>query len=119
MKRYFGLMLPLALCGCVAGIRPGTTAGDAQLVYEAEGNYAAALQIAVVYRDLPVCGTGVAICHDDAVVAKLQAGDAAASAALKTAQSAVQSGVATPSTINDAVNAVQAFSALVATLKVK
>ena len=75
--------------------------------------------MAVAYRQLPICGTGPVLCHEDKVVRDLQASDAAASAALKTAQSAVQSGVATPSTINSAVNAVQAFLALTATLKVK
>jgi len=119
MKRYLALILASALCGCVAGIQPGTAAGNAQLVYQAESDYAVALQTAVAYRDLPSCGAGVALCHDDAVLAELQSGDQAASAALKAAQSAVQNGVADATTINDAVNAVQAFSALAATLKVK
>ena len=119
MKRYLGLMLASALCGCVAGVRPGTAAGNAQLVYQAESDYAVALQIAVAYRELPLCGAGVALCHDDKVVAQLQVGARAASDALHTAQSAVQNGVASPAAINDAVNTVQAFTALAATLKVK
>ena len=119
MKRYLGLMLASALVGCVAGVRPGTAAGDAQLVYQAESDYAVALQIAVAYRELPLCGAGVALCHDDKVVAQLQVGARAASDALHTAQSAVQNGVASPAAINDAVNTVQAFTALAATLKVK
>lgn len=119
MKRYLALMLASALCGCVAGIHPGTATGDAQLVYQAESDYAVALQIAVAYRGLPRCGTGASLCHDDQVLIDLQADAKAASAALKAAQSAVQNGVANATTINDAVNAVQAFSALAATLKVK
>ena len=119
MKRYLGLMLASALVGCVAGVRPGTAAGDAQLVYQAESDYAVALQIAVAYRELPLCGAGVALCHDDKVVAQLQVGARAASDALHTAQSAVQNGVASPAAINDAVNTVQAFTALAATLTVK
>jgi hypothetical protein len=109
----------LLLSGCVAGVKPGTAAGNAQVVYQAESDYSAALAVAVAYRNLPVCGTGPVLCHEDKVVRDLQASDAAASAALKTAQSAVQSGAAAPSTINSAVSAVQAFSALAATLKVK
>ena len=119
MKRYLGLMLASALVGCVAGVRPGTAAGDAQLVYQAESDYAVALQAAVAYRGLPPCGAGVALCYDDEVLAELQSDDKAASAALRAAQSAVQNGVADATTINDAVNAVQAFAALSATLKVK
>ena len=119
MKRYLGLMLASALVGCVAGVRPGTAAGNAQLVYQAESDYAVALQIAVAYRELPRCGGAAPVCHDDKVVGRLQVAARAASAALHTAQSAVQNGVASPAAINDAVNTVQAFTALAATLKVK
>ena len=107
----------MALGGCVAGVRAGTTAGNAQLVYQAESDYAVALQTAVAYRQLPRCGTG--LCHSDAVVLELQTADAAASRALKTAQYAVQHGVASPGTITEAINTVQAFIALAATVKVK
>lgn len=119
MKRYLGLMCATALVGCVAGVRPGTAAGDAQVVYQAESDYAAALQIAVAYRQLPRCGGAAPVCHDDKVVGQLQVGARAASDALHTAQSAVQHGVASPAAINDAINTVQAFTALAATLKVK
>lgn len=109
----------MLLNGCVSGVRPGTPAGNAQVVYQAESDYAAALAAAVAYRNLPRCGGVGPLCHEDKVVIQLQTSDAVASAAIKTAQSAVRAGVTSPSTINAAVNAVQAFFALTATLKVK
>jgi hypothetical protein len=119
MKRYLGLMLVAALSGCVAGVHPGTPQGDAQTVYQAESDYAVALQAAVAYRGLPSCGAGIVICRDDATVAHLQYTARAASDALNTAQSAVQHGVVSVSVVTDAVNTVQAFTALAANLKVK
>ena len=119
MKRYLGLILAAALSGCVAGVHPGTPQGDAQTVYQAESNYAVALQAAVAYRGLPRCGAGVVICHDDATVIRLQYAARAASEALHTAQSAVQHGLVSAAVETDAVNTVRAFAALAATLKVK
>ena len=119
MKRSLGLILAAALSGCVAGVHPGTPQGDAQTVYQAESNYAVALQAAVAYRGLPRCGAGVVICHDDATVIRLQYAARAASEALHTAQSAVQHGLVSAAVVTDAVNTVRAFAALAATLKVK
>lgn len=109
----------VALTGCVAGVKPGTTAGNAQVVYQAESDYEVALQIAVAYRDLPACGSGPVICRDNAVLEKVQAANAAAWSSLLTAQRAVRAGATDPATINQAADAVRAFFALASTLKVK
>lgn len=117
------LVLVLTLLGilaaCVTGVQPGTPAGNAQTVYQAEADYEVALEAAVAYRNLPACSTGAAVCSDPSVVAKLQVVGHTADDALLAAQDAVSKGVANQQTISQAVTAVQGFLTLASSLKVK
>jgi len=122
MKRIIAvsaLALVLSSCSSLNLVTPKT---PAQTVYAVEGEYAAALNIAISYRQLPNCSTGAALCEDDATLAKVRAADAAAWSAILTAQDAVRGGLTTAQisqTASDASAAVLAFSTLVHTLRVK
>lgn len=109
-----------ALVGCTTA--PKT---PAQAVYATHGTYLAALSVAVKYRQLPDCGLEAAIkpfCSEKAVVAKVQAADDQAYAALTAAQTVVRvqtAGTPVERALQAATQAVGAFSKLVNDLGVK
>lgn len=115
------LALPLAACATFGSSAPQS---PAQTVYALEGTYAAALNVAVAYRQLPTCVTGgPVICHDPAVVAKMVEVNDTARTALTGAQAVVTNTGSTAAQIDTAVAAATAvvmqFSALSQTVKVK
>lgn len=119
MKRLFATIAVLLLAACASA--PQT---PAQSVYAVQGSYAAALQAAVAYKQLPSCAQPAApkLCSDAAVVKKLQAADDAAYAALTAAQNIVRTpgaGLNIQTAIVAAQNAVQAMTAITASLGVK
>ena len=120
MKRLIGaLLLAAALAGTGCATTPQT---PAQSVYQVQGTYAAALQIAVTYKQLPPCQQGVqALCSDKAVVTKLQKADDVAYAALTAAQNIVRTpgaGANLNTALVAAQQAVNAFAAITTTLQV-
>ena len=91
MKKIFAILTlavaPLMLTACGGAKAPQS---PAQTVFTVEGTYTAALNVAVAYRHLPVCGSGAALCHDPAVVAKMVTANQAARTALSTAETLVR-----------------------------
>ena len=121
MKRLIGaLLLAFALAGLGCATTPQT---PAQSVYQVQGSYAAALQIAVTYKQLPACQQGgPVLCSDKAIVAKLQQADDAAYAALTAAQNIVRTpgaGANAQTAIVAAQQATAALASITATLKVQ
>lgn len=122
MKRLIGaLLLAFAIAGLGCATTPQT---PAQSVYQAQGSYAAALQIAVTYKQLPNCTQPAhpVLCSDAATVAKLQKADDVAYAALTAAQNIVRSpgaGANVQTAITTAQQAVSALASITATLKVQ
>lgn len=121
MKRLIGaLLLAFALAGLGCATTPQT---PAQSVYQVQGNYAAALNVAVAYKQLPACQPGgTKLCSDKAIVAKLQQADDVAFAALTAAQNTVRTagaGANAQTAIVAAQQAVQALASITATLQVK
>ena len=116
MKRLIGALL-LAVAGCATA--PQT---PAQAVYQVQGTYAAALQIAVTYKQLPPCQQGgPALCSDKAIVTKLQKADDVAYAALTAAQNTARTpgaGANLNTALVAAQQAVNAFAAITTTLQV-
>lgn len=104
------------LAGCASAPQ-----SPAQAVYQVQGQYAAALAAAVAYRELPTCVPGgPPLCSSPPIVAKLQAADNVAYAALSAAQGIVRApgaGASIPGAIAAAREAIGALSAIVATLK--
>jgi hypothetical protein len=122
MRRAACLVLAAALVGCSA-LQPAPQS-PAQAVYAVEGDYAAALAVAVQYRALPPCSAATtALCASPDIVAQVQKGDAAAWAAIEAAQNAVRTpGVASDAetaALTAAQQATSAFQQIAATLKVK
>jgi pyruvate/2-oxoacid:ferredoxin oxidoreductase alpha subunit len=107
----------LTVFGCAT--KPQT---PAQSVYAAQGTYAAALQIAVTYKQLPACvAGGPVLCSDPAAVAKVQEADDVAYDALTAAQNIVRTpgaGLNVQTAITAATQAIAAFDSITATLKV-
>ncbi len=122
MKRLIGaLLLAFALAGLGCATTPQT---PAQSVYQVQGSYAAALQIAVTYKQLPSCAQPAhpVLCSDAATVAKLQKADDVAYAALTAAQNIVRSpgaGANVQTAIAAAQQATAALASITATLQVK
>lgn len=118
MRRFIVAALLVLLAACAS-----TPQTPAQSVYQVQGSYAAALQIAVTYKQLPPCQAGgPVLCSDAAVVKKLQTADDAAYAALTAAQNVVRTpgaGLNAQTAIVAAQQAVQAMSSITATLKVQ
>lgn len=117
MKRFAaGLLLLLAACST-------TPQSPAQAVYAVHGNYAAALTIAVAYKQLPDCATTTAVlCSKKEIVTRLQQADDRAFPLLQAAQNTVRisgSGANVQTAIFAAEQAVSALSAITATLTVK
>jgi energy-converting hydrogenase Eha subunit H len=104
-------------CSTVSGMTSVTAQRD---VYAIKSDYQAALVVAVAYRRLPACGGAAVVCSTPSVVAKLQAADRAARAALDTAESTVRSSSdasAVSNAVGGAQGAVASFVSLVQTLK--
>lgn len=122
MKRMIGaLLLAFALGGLGCATAPQT---PAQSVYQVQGSYAAALQIAVTYKQLPNCAQPAhpVLCSDAKVVGQLQRADDVAYAALTSAQNIVRTpgaGANVQTAIVAAQQAAAAFASITATLQVK
>lgn len=110
-------LVAFALAGCKT--LPDT---PAQTVYSLEGGYAAALSIAVAYRNLPLCDGSTPICHDKATLANIEAASSAVSMDLDLAEKAVRSGDS-PSKVaaatNLAVAALEQLQALTSKVQTK
>ncbi len=118
MKKLFsGLMFAL-LAACST-----TPQSPAQAVYAVQGNYAAALTIAVAYKQLPSCATTTAtLCSKPDIVVKLQKADDVAYPALQAAQNTVRqpnAGANAQTAIFAAEQAVAALTAITSTLQTK
>lgn len=119
------LLLCAAGLTCMEGCAPvslGTPGGPARGVYQAQSDFAAVLDAAQAYENLPYChpGDGTPLCSDRDMDSKITAAAKAASAALMTVQDAVRGG-SPISVINaelaDAQNDLATFGALVASVK--
>ena len=121
MKKLYSIIVAAAITLLAACATAPQT--PAQSVYAVQGTYAAALNVAVAYKQLPPCQTGgPALCSEKTVVAKLQQADDVAYAALTAAQNIVRTpnaGLNVQTAIAAANNAVAAMAAITATLKVK
>jgi hypothetical protein len=120
-KFLMAAMLVATLSGFGCSTTPTT---PAQSVYQVQGTYAAALQVAVTYKQLPSCAQPghPVLCAQPAVVQKLQKADDVAYAALTAAQNTVRTpgaGVNVQTALVAAQQAVNAFAAITATIKVK
>jgi hypothetical protein len=121
MRRVPALALVSMLASC-AGVQPAPQS-LAQVVYAVEGDYAAALAVAVQYRSLPQCSASTTVlCSAPEVLAQLQKDDAAAWTAIEAAQNTVRTPGVTSDTESAALTAAQqatsAFQSIAATLKV-
>lgn len=121
-------LLGLLVLGACASplVTPPAPKSPAQAVYEAAGGYAAALSVAVAYRNLPACGSAGAtvVCSDPKVLAKLRAADDSAEALLHGAETVVAAKPAQPMNVQQQAViasqlAVQALTAITSNLKVK
>ena len=100
-------------CATVNSVAAGLTSTQAQQdMYLVESDYAAALRIAVAYRNLPACQTGMKICADATVLADLRSVNAAADSVLFNSEAIVRSN----STSAELANAVTAAKSAVAEL---
>jgi len=90
MKLFAAAACCLALASCATTqVQPKT---PAQALYVVTGDYAAALTIAVRYRELPTCVEGgPVLCSKPEIVGKLVTLDARAWGAIDAAQGAVRS----------------------------
>lgn len=101
----------------------GAPTTPAQTIYDVESGYAAALAVAVAYKSLPPCAPAApVICSQPNVVAQLQKADDVAYQALTAAQNTVRTpgaGANAQTAIVAAQQALQALTAITATLQVK
>ena len=121
MRKILAVLILAIATGLGCATAPQT---PAQSVYAVQGSYAAALQIAVTYKQLPSCAKPAApvLCSDAAVVAKLQKADDVAYAALTAAQNTVRTpgaGANVQTAIVAAQQATAAFASITATLRTK
>ena len=98
----------LLLTGCAT--KPET---PAQTVYAMEATYAAALQVAVTYSQLPACPQA-ALCSVPATVARLFSAAVGTYSVLQVAQTAVTSGASPAAILADTQVAEQALATLTA-----
>lgn len=106
----------LAACATIAPKTP------AQTVFAIEGDYAAAVTVAVQYKALPACGGVSALCADPATVTRIKAADDTVWASIQAAEAAVRVGADASTVLQLAVTAQKALTSLqsiVSTLKVK
>lgn len=103
----------LSGCATMNSAAAGLTSTQAQQdMYLVESDYAAALRIAVAYRDLPACQPGLKICADATVLADIRAVNAAADVVLFNSEAVVRS----KSTSAELANAITAAKSAVAEL---
>lgn len=121
MKTLFAGIMALLLAAC--STVPQT---PVQTVYAATATYAAALSVAVKYKQLPPCADAVThspICSRAETVAELREADGKAFAALSAAQVAVRTPdigtTAIERTVSAANRAIAVFSAVTASLGAK
>lgn len=95
-----------------------TPQSPAQAVYAVHGTYAAALTLAVKYKQLPAC-PAKPVCSEASVVKRLQSADDTAYGALKAAQDAARLGGADISLLDKAKAAVGIFATLANSLGVQ
>lgn len=119
MKKLLCVLLLCLLPGCET-TKPQS---PAQAVYAATSSYEIALSVAVSYKKLPACAAGgPLLCSKPEIVAQLQKADAAAFAALSSAQNIVRSPAfgqdAAQSAVVAAQEAVKALTTITTTLKV-
>jgi len=128
MREYLAIIGMLALGACSAAQTTTATLDTdkaAATVYATKTGYAAVLTVAVAYNELPRCGqpTSPKLCSDVAVVTQLRRADAAASATINAAESAVRTMGSQPTVINAAVisaaDALKAYQAIVNTYGIK
>jgi hypothetical protein len=117
------MFLALAASLAACSLQPAPQS-PAQAVYAVEGDYTAALSVAVQYRALPPCSSlASGLCSTPEVLAQLQKGDAAAWSAIAAAQNTVRTPGASSDAKMAALAAAQqettAFQQIAATLKVK
>jgi hypothetical protein len=122
MRRTAAFSLVATLASCAGG-QPAPQS-PAQAVYAVEGDYAAALAVAVQYRALPSCAAAATpLCSTPEVLAQLEKGDTAAWSAIEAAQNTVRTPGASSNDETAALAAAQqattAFQQIAATLKVK
>ena len=113
------IALPVLAAFALAGCKtlPDT---PAQTVYALEGSYAAALSVAVAYRNLPLCGTGPVLCHDPETLAKINAAVAVVNTDIDAAETAARSGASADrvaAATNLAVAALEQLQALTSKVK--
>jgi hypothetical protein len=115
MKKLLLAGLLLVLAACATGQTP------AQKVYAIQGNYNAALSIAVAYQKLPDCVEGgPTLCKKDSVVEELQRADKVAYPVLQGAQEVVRDpgATATDQVVRAAEAAVRALTSITSTLQI-
>lgn len=118
----FKTLCLLAACAVLAACATVAPKTPAQTVFAIEGDYGAAVTLAVQYKALPACGGGVLLCSDRATVARIQKADDVTWDAIVAAETAVRTG-ASASTILQldevALKALTSLQTIVSTLKVK
>ncbi len=114
----------LAACstsGSTSGSTPAVAKTAPQTVYQLEGNYRAALKIAIAYKELIPCAAAVTvICSKPEIVKKLQAADDVAYPLLNSAELAVRegsTGTKLETAVKAATAAVEALLAITTQLK--
>jgi len=87
MRYVLALMAAIIFTACA--VAPQT---PAQAVYVLQNDFRAALVVAVAYKELPDCETGVKLCSDASMVRKLQDAYDVANASLNAAQVTIRTG---------------------------
>jgi len=115
MKYVLMMVMSILLMACAAS--PQT---PAQSVYMIQNDFRAALVVAVAYKELPKCGTGIKLCSDPSVVHKLQDAYDVANASLTAAQTTVRVGGSNAEmAVTAAKQAVLILTAITKTLEIK
>jgi hypothetical protein len=116
-------LLKMMLAAAVLAACAAAPQNPQQAVYDVKAKYNAALNIAVAYKQLPPCTPAATIlCSKPDVVLKLQQADNVAYPAIQAAENTVRSpgaGANAQTAITAAQQAVQALTAITATLEVK
>lgn len=122
IRMALAVMAAALVTACASNPSDGGTT-PAQAVYQMESNFTAALQIAVAYKNLPACGpTAPPLCSKPETVAKVVQASNSTQAALQAAQNTVRNpgaGANPQTAIFAAQQALQALTAITATLQVK
>lgn len=120
MFKTLGLLAACAVLAACATVAPKT---PAQTVFAIEGDYAAAVTLAVQYKALPACGGGAPVlCSDRATVARIQKADDVTWDAIVAAETAVRTGASAATILQldeVALKALGSLQTIVSTLKVK